>query len=170
VRGGAAGILLGAGQKELTIWTLLVVPRSDYWHVRKLGADASAGFKLWVNATQRRTGVFKRWLDGSAQRTIRVYVEFDERAAAKACGAFWCRVEKEWLFATSRSDDELPGIIRRRLQPPGMVAVNIPYNLKDAAKAAGFRWNASDKTWVIAQKRAALALARAPVLRPHVVK
>ena len=154
----------------MTIWTLLDVPRSDYRHVRNLGADATAGFKLWVNATQRRTGVFKRWLDSSAQRTIRVYVEFDEREAAKACGAFWCRVRKEWLFATSRSDDGLPGFIRRRLQPPGMVAVKIPFNLKDAAKAAGFRWNAPDKTWVIAQKRAEAALAKAPVLRPHVVK
>ena len=44
------------------------------------------------------------------------------------------------------------------------------FNLKDAAKAAGFRWNAPDKTWVIAQKRAEAALAKAPVLRPHVVK
>jgi Domain of unknown function (DUF5710) len=153
----------------MTIWTLLAVPRSDYRHVRSLGADARANFRLWINATQCRSGKFKHWYDDSTQRLLQVFVEFDERALAKAAGAFWCRERKMWLFATNRPDDEPPRFIRHRLHEPPVVALEVPYGMKDEVKAAGFRWHAASKRWVIAQRRAEAALARAPALRAYAV-
>ena len=99
----------------MTIWTVLHVPRSDYWHVRRLGAETEyKSFRLWVNATQVRSGVFRPWLDPASQRTFSVDVGYDERDEAKQNRCFWDTDAKRWLFATCRSDANLPQFVLSR--------------------------------------------------------
>ena len=153
----------------MTIWTLLDVPRSDYWHVRNLGACPDR-FRLWINATQCRSGKFNRWYDNASQRTFQIYTHYDERQQAKDEGAYWDPDRKAWFFSTSRTDGELPDIIRGRLKMPELVCVEVPRLLKDVAKTVGFRWNAQAKMWVIPRNRVRAALAAVPELRTCVVK
>ena len=138
----------------MTKWTMLFVPRSDYWHVRRLGADTEyKGFRLWITATQARTKTFKPWLNAANQRTFKVDVAFDEREAAKQNRCFWDNGSKSWCFSTSRPDSELPPFVLSRRGSAPRVWLNLPFALKDTAKAAGFMWDAVAKKWFMRADR-----------------
>ena len=129
----------------MTKWILVHVPRSDYWHVRELGAEVS-GLSLWINATQARTRVFRNWLDEANERRFAVHITYDERDVAKQHACFWCPDKKEWSFATCRPDSELPAwVIERR--DAKRLWIRTPFEMAQACKNAGFQWDGGKKMW-----------------------
>ena len=141
--------------RKMTNWTVLFVPRSDYWHVRNLGADTEPrSFRLWITATQARSKTFRPWLDTANQRTFTVDVAFDERDQAKQNRCFWDATAKSWSFATCRPDKDLPAfVLTRRGRAPRVWLFNMPFALKDEAKAAGFLWDGQQKKWYMRADR-----------------
>jgi len=137
----------------MTKWTCLHVPRSDYWYLRNLGAETEwKGFRLWINATQARTRVFRNWLSKDKERRFAVDVMFDERDAAKDHGCFWCPDTKTWSFATCRADADLPAwVIERR--DAKRVWLRTTFEMAPACKKAGCQWDGIKKMWYVRADR-----------------
>ena len=135
----------------MTIWHELYVPRSDYRHVRRLGAVPN-GHKtiLWVNATQFRSAAFKLWREpGGQSRSFTVFVDYHEHDRAKRDGAFWVPDAKCWRFDTKRPDCHIPDYIQKQRTPPPRTYLDMPFRIKDEAKRCGCTWDPVKRKWFI---------------------
>ena len=138
----------------MTKWTCLHVPKSDYWTLRRLGADTEwKGYRLWINATQVRSRKFKNWLGKANERKFKVDIAFDEREIAKKHGCFWCPDAKSWCFATCRPDSELPDFVLKHRGTATRVWLRTPFELAPVCKQAGFQWDGVKKMWHIREDR-----------------
>jgi Domain of unknown function (DUF5710) len=138
----------------MTKWHYIHVPRGDYWHVRRLGAETEwKGFRLWINATQVRSRVFKNWLNKENERKLKVEIAFDERDDAKKHGCCWCPDIKSWVFVTCRPDKEIPDFVMKRRGSAPRIWFNVPFAMKEEVKKFGGSWDATKKMWYMRKDR-----------------
>lgn len=103
-------------------------------------------------------------------------VPFKEKDAAKAAGAKWDKEEKVWYVASAKdgavpaelaqwkpSAERLREMQEERVNKATRVTLDVPYAEREAAKAAGAKWDPNAKSWYaerVEGKEEPAALAR----------
>jgi hypothetical protein len=141
----------------MTKWNPIYVPFQQRKLVRDLGCTWNHARKQWgCTTTQFRHPTFKRWRTKNFI-TRQVFVDFDERAAAKVKQCRWDAGAKMWVYDVPTDDDSAAALdawIRARLEPPPRTWLRVPFELRNEVKSMGAQWHGESKRWFWGRKTA----------------